>query len=454
MTTASSATEGLTGHDDRSTEGAEGAEGTENTASTEASGDAGPSPLRRNRPYLLLMTGLTADSVGGSVTMFAVPLVALALTGSATAAGVIAAVGNLGALLATLPAGVVADRADRRRLIVTSASVGALLWGSVVVAGALGALRPWHLAAALFGAAVARTFVDPAVSGAFRAVVPAAQLPTAFAAAQGRDAAAEMLGRPLGGVLYGLAAVVPFVGAAVGQAVAAVCAWCVRAPLNGDLAEARRASPVAALREGLRYVWSMPLFRACLGLFVVINVALGGIMIGINLELARTGTPPVLIGVFSAVAAGAMLAGSFLAPLLVRRLRLAGSTLLALGVLVASLAGMAAAQTYTAYVVLIGVGALLVPTVNSALAGYTAAVTPPRLQGRLSSVLGLSGLAAAPLAPLVGGALLDAGGIGVVLWTLVALMAVTVAALCGVRALWRVGTPDTWADDALTVPAP
>lgn len=447
MTTAPGATEGLSGHDERTTQS------TESTESTAPGADA-PAPLRRNRPYLLLMTGLTADSVGGSVTMFAVPLVALALTGSATAAGVIAAVGNLGALLATLPAGVVADRTDRRRLIVTSASVGALLWGSVVVAGALGALRPWHLAAALFGAAVARTFVDPAVSGAFRAVVPAAQLPTAFAAAQGRDAAADMIGRPLGGVLYGLAAVVPFVGAAVGQAIAAVCAWGVRVPLNGDLAEARRAGPVTALREGLHYVWSIPLFRACLGLFVVVNIAIGGIMIGINLDLARTGTPPVLIGVFSAVAAGAMLAGSFLAPLLVRRLRLAGSTLLALGVLVASLAGMAVAQTYTAYVVLIGVGALLVPTVNSALAGYTAAVTPPRLQGRLSSVLGLSGLAAGPLAPLVGGALLDAGGIGVVLWSLVALMAVTVAALCGVRSLWRVGTPDTWADDALTVPAP
>jgi hypothetical protein len=31
-------------------------------------------------------------------------------------------------------------------------------------------------------------------------------------------------------------------------------------------------------------------------------------------------------------------------------------------------------------------------------------------------------------------------------------MAVTVVALCLVRSLWRVGTPDTWADDALPVP--
>jgi MFS family permease len=441
MTTTSGPRAGLADHD-----------GYRAGSAPDHAADAAAPPLRRNRPYLLLMTGLTADSVGGSVTMFAVPLVALSLTGSATAAGVIAAVGNLGALLATLPAGVVADRTDRRRLIVASASIGALLWTAVVVAGVLGALRPWHLAVALLGAAVARAFIDPAISGAFRSVVPAPQLPTAYAAAQGRDAAAEMLGRPLGGVLYALSAVVPFAGAALGQAAAAIGAWCVRVPLNGDVTEARRSGPVAALREGLAYVWSVPLFRACLGLFVVVNIAIGGILIGINLELARTGTPPVLIGVVSAVAAAAMLAGSFLAPVLVRRLRLGACTVLGLAVLVAGLAAMAVVQSYPAYVVGLGFGVLLVPTVNAAMAGYTAAVTPPQLQGRLSSVLGLSGLAAGPVAPLVGGALLDAGGIGTVLWSLVGLMAVTVVALCLVRSLWRVGTPDTWADDALPVP--
>lgn len=410
-------------------------------------------PLRRNRPYLLLMSGLTTQSLGGSITRFAVPLLALELTGSPTTTGVVAAIGQSGALLAALPAGVVADRTDRRRLVVVAASAAALLWATVVVAGATGGLTAWHLAAVLFGAAVATAFLDPAISGAFRAVVPQPQLPTAYAAAQGRDAVAGILGGPLGGALYGVAHVVPVLGAVVGDAVTAVCAFFVRRPLNGDVDDARATRPLVALRQGLRFVWSVPLFRACLGMFVVVNVALSGMMIGINLELARTGTAPVLIGVFDMVAAGSMLLGSVLAPPLVARLRLGAVTVLSLGPLVVAFAGMALAQTYVAYVVLIGVGVLLVPAVNSAMAGYTAAITPGEMQGRLSSVLGLSGVAAMPVAPLVGGSLLGAGGIGVVLWTLVALLAATVVGLALVRPLWRVGTPDTWADDALPMPA-
>src|SRR5690606_34242282 len=79
-------------------------------------GTGAPPSLLRNRSYLLLMTGLTAESLGAGVALFAVPLVAYGLTGSVVQAGVVAAVGQVGGLLATLPAGVVADRVDRRRL--------------------------------------------------------------------------------------------------------------------------------------------------------------------------------------------------------------------------------------------------------------------------------------------------------------------------------------------------
>ncbi|GAA1714130.1 hypothetical protein GCM10009809_07930 [Isoptericola hypogeus] len=402
---------------------------------------------------MLLMSGLTTQSLGVSIARFAVPLLALELTGSPTAAGVVAAVGQTGALLAALPAGVVADRTDRRRLVVGAASVAALLWATVVFAGVTGGLTAWHLAAVLFGAAVATAFLDPAISGAFRAVVPQAQLPTAYAAAQGRDAVAGMLGGPLGGVLYGIGHVVPMIGAVIGEAATAICAFFVKEPLNGDVADQRATRPLVALKQGLRFVWSVPLFRACLGLFVVVNVALSGMMIGINLELAGNGTPPVLIGVLGMVTAGSMLLGAVVAPPLVARLRLGVVTVLALGLLVVAFAVMALVQTYLGYVILTGVGVLLVPAVNAGMAGYIAAITPGEMQGRLSSVLGLSGVAALPIAPLVGGTLLDVGGIGVVLWTLVALLAATTVALSLVRSLWSVGTPDTWADDALPMPA-
>lgn len=417
------------------------------------SAPADPPSLLRNRSYVLLMTGLTAESLGAGVALFAVPLVAYGLTGSVVQAGVVAAVGQVGALLATLPAGVVADRVDRRRLVVGAATVGALLWTTVAVAAGTGSLTAWHLAAVLFGASVVGALVDPATSGAFRSVVPVPQLPTALAAAQGRDAVASLLAGPLGGALYAVAHAVPLAGAAIGHAATAVCTWLVREPLNGDVEAARATRPLAALREGLRFVWSVPLFRALLGLFVVINVAFGSLMVGINLELVRTGTAPVLIGLVDLAVGVGVLVGAVLAPRLVARVRAGALVVAALGVLAAGSVVMAVLESYAAYLAVLPFALLLVPAVNAGLSGYAAAVTPPQLQGRLASVLGLTGLAAGPLVPLVGSGLLERFGLGTALAVLAGLLVVTVAVLSTVRSLWRVGTPDTWADDAAALAA-
>lgn len=405
--------------------------------------------LLRNRSYMLLMSGLTTESLGAGLALFAVPLVAYSLTGSVLQAGAVAAVGQVGALLATLPAGVVADRVDRRRLIIAASAVGAALWVTVGIAGALGSLTAWHLALVLFGASVVGAFVDPATSGAFRSVVPTPQLPTALAASQGRDAVASLLAGPVGGLLFAVGHAVPLVAAAIGSAATAACTWAVREPLNGDTAEARTTRPVEALRQGLRFVWSVPLFRTLLGLFVVINVAFGGLLVGINLELVRTGVAPVLIGVIDLAVGAGILVGAVLAPRLVARVRAGVLTVAALGTLAVGATLMAALQTYPAYVAVLPLAVLLVPAVNAGLAGYAAAITPLEMQGRLASIMGLTGLAAGPLVPLVGAGLLDRFGIGTALVALAGLLVVTVVVIAAARPLWRVGTPDTWVDDAL-----
>ncbi|MFD6091910.1 MFS transporter [Oerskovia sp. NPDC060338] len=413
-----------------------------------------PNPnLLRNRSYMLLMSGLTTESLGAGLALFAVPLVAYSLTGSVLQAGLVAAVGQVGALLATLPAGVVADRVDRRRLVVGASAVGAALWVTVGVAAAAGTLTAWHLALVLFGASVVGAIVDPATSGAFRSVVPAPQLPTALAASQGRDAVASLLAGPVGGLLVAIGHAVPLVAAAVGSAATAVCTWAVRESLNGDTTEARTTRPVEALRQGLRFVWSVPVFRALLGLFVVINIAFGGLLVGINLELVRTGVSPVLIGVVDLAVGAGVLVGAVLAPQLVARVRAGALTVAALALLAVGAVVMAAAQTYAVYVAALPVAVLLVPAVNAGLAGYAAAITPHELQGRLASIMGLTGLVAGPLIPLVGAGLLERFGIGTALVVLAGLLAGTVGAIATVRPLWRIGTPRTWAADSLPAPA-
>src|SRR5918998_2715341 len=100
--------------------------------------DSSKASIWRNRSYRLLLTGSTAEVVGGGIGAFAVPLVAYQITGSVVQAGLISFVGQLGSVLMSLPAGVVVDRVDRRRLIMTGTFVAALAWLSVVGAGLAG----------------------------------------------------------------------------------------------------------------------------------------------------------------------------------------------------------------------------------------------------------------------------------------------------------------------------
>lgn len=411
-------------------------------------------PLWRNRPYTLLQSGKTAHIVGLGVGAFAVPLLAYQVTGSVAQAGLIAGVGEVGALLGTLPGGVVADRFDRRRIILASSLLGGLLWLGLALAWWAGQLTGWHLAVVLFGSSVAGVFANPAESGAIRAVVPSEQLGAAMAVVQGRSAVASMLSGPLGGFLYGVGHAIPLLASAVGHLAMVVATAFVREPLNGDLEAARATHPLVALREGLRFIWGVRFFRMALGLFVAVNIAFIGLMTTVNLELVQTGVDPLLIGLLDLVAGGVMVLGALIAPGLIRRIRLGRLIVAGLGLSGLGVAGMAVLHSYPGYLVMLALSVALIPAINAGLGGYTLAITPPELQGRASSVLGLAGFLAAPIAPVIGSALLAGAGVVAALWVFAIAVGAITLALAALPALRRIGLPDTWSRDAVVWPPP
>lgn len=78
--------------------------------------------------------------LGSQVTRIAFPLLVLGLTGSASAAGLVAAPRTLPYLLLTLPAGALVDRWNRRAVMVVCSAGSALALASVVAAYAAVAL--------------------------------------------------------------------------------------------------------------------------------------------------------------------------------------------------------------------------------------------------------------------------------------------------------------------------
>src|SRR5437667_4462613 len=96
--------------------------------------------LWKQRNFMLLWSGQLASWVGTEVSGIALPLVVLALTGSPTQAGGVAAIRGLVYVFWAIPAGIVIDRWDRKIVMVIANLGSGFAMGSIVLS-----LRFHHL---------------------------------------------------------------------------------------------------------------------------------------------------------------------------------------------------------------------------------------------------------------------------------------------------------------------
>src|SRR6202451_3457128 len=78
----------------------------------------GVTPLRRNRDFQLLWGGQAVSLLGSQISKIAYPLLVLAMTGSPAKAGIAGFAALLGYPLFPMPAGGLADRHDRKRIMI------------------------------------------------------------------------------------------------------------------------------------------------------------------------------------------------------------------------------------------------------------------------------------------------------------------------------------------------
>jgi MFS family permease len=151
--------------------------------------------LLRNVRFLRLWVGQGFSFVGDAVSMVALVVLIVQITGSATAVGG-ALVARLLPTLASPLAGVLADRLDRRVILVASDLVRAVLILGMVFARDLVVLY-----GLVFLMGVARTFFNPTVRAAFPSVVGGGDLTRANALVSGTFSVSETVGPALGGLL-------------------------------------------------------------------------------------------------------------------------------------------------------------------------------------------------------------------------------------------------------------
>ncbi|MEI5674180.1 MULTISPECIES: MFS transporter [unclassified Nocardioides] len=400
--------------------------------------------LLGNPDFTALWVGQTISELGTRTSLFVFPLLAYALTGSAMLAALVEAVHLLGLAAALLPAGVVADRVDRRRMMRAASATGALLYASLALAGLSGALTlPHLLAVALVTGAAAGVFA-PAEMAAVRAVVPAEDLPTALSQQQARQHVAALLGAPLGGALYGVTRWLPFAADALSFA----ASWLLLGRIRADLRPPPRTTPRSPGRDlaaGIRFIAGQPFFRVLTVWAACANLVINALFLVAVLRLVQDGFPPLQIALVEVASGVCGIAGAVVAPWLIDRLPTGRLTVAVAWSFVPLLVPLAFWNSPLVVAVALSVGVFLNPAGNAGIGSYRVAVTPTELQGRVQSTSQFVSMSTLPLAPLLGGLLLEGlGGSGAIL-----VLAVLVAAVALIPTLARsvraVPRPVEWA---------
>src|SRR3954470_23230388 len=168
----------------------------------------------RHRDFALFSGVRVAAGLAQQMQTVAVGRLVYDITQSALALGLVGLAGFLPAIALALVTGHVADRFDRRRLIVASCHAlnAASAVGLLAVAWAGGGVvAPIYLLVVLFG--VARAFAGPASQALVPGLVPRAQFAQAIAWNSSLWQGSSIVGPALGGLLYALARGVVFASA-------------------------------------------------------------------------------------------------------------------------------------------------------------------------------------------------------------------------------------------------
>ncbi|MFC7493168.1 MULTISPECIES: MFS transporter [unclassified Nocardioides] len=400
--------------------------------------------LTRNHDFTVLWIGQTISELGSRVSMFVFPLITYAMTGSALLAALAEALHLLGLAGTLLPAGVLADRLDRRRIMRIASGSGVLLYASLAVAGAAGALTVPHLlVVALLTGAGAGLFA-PAEISAVRTVVPTEDLPTALSQNQARLHVAGLLGAPVGGLLYAVTRWLPFAADAVSFAVSWVLLGRLRADLSAPRVEGPRRRPRHELAEGIRFIVSRPFFRVLTVWGALTNLAINALFFVAVLRLIEGGFDPLHIGLVETAAGVAGIVGAVLAPWIIDRIATGWLTIAIAWSFLPLVVPMVLWNDPAVVAAALSLGLLLNPAGNAGIGSYRIAITPPALLGRVQSTSQFVSMSAMPLAPVLAGALLTTLGGGAaiaVLGALTALVALIPTLSTSVRSVPR---PAAW----------
>ncbi|WP_336204995.1 MFS transporter [Nonomuraea sp. LPB2021202275-12-8] len=392
---------------------------------------------RLGRSFGFLLSSTALSNLADGVLKVGAPLLAVSLTRSPAQVALVGAAATLPWLLFALPAGAIADRLDRRRIMVLANVARAAVLVAAAALGALGLMNLWIMLGAVLLASVSEVFADIAA----QSVLPMTVSPAHITRANGRVVSTQMIGNefagaPVAGLLVTLLPAAVFGAPGLLYGAAGLLLLGMRGRFLPRAESTGQRSMAGDIGEALRYLWAHRLLRTMAVSAGMLNLAsaayFGVFVLWVVGEGSRMGMEPSSYGlVMTALAVGAV-AGSLVSE---RVTRLVGEGRALVGLWLIS------ALLYLVPV-LLPIGWLLYPTAvvwgatgaaaNVLVVSARQRLIPAELLGRVNSAYRLIAMGGMPIGAALGGVLGEFAGLPAVF------LGAAAVCLAAVGLIWRV----------------
>ena len=365
----------------------------------------------RHRNYRLFFTGQGLSLIGTWLQQVAMGWLTYRLTGSAWLLGVVAFCANVGVLLFSNLAGVLADRIDRRRGLLTTQSL--MLTQAVVLAVlvAFGWIQTWHLIVLALWLGACSAFDLPLRQSMYvHFIADRGDLANAIALNSMLVNTARVVGPAIAGILLALTSEAICFALNALSFVAVIVAI-LKMHWPADIRPGVASGWWASWLEGARYAFGLAPVRALLGVVAALAWTISPYtsLMPIYAKDIFGGGPHTLGYLLSAAGFGALVSTAYLAGrATVRGLgRLIMYAAATSGAALAAFAYMKIYPIALLLMVLVGGGTILAAaSANTILQ----TIVEDRLRGRMASFYTLAFLGIAPLGNLATGAIAGAFG--------------------------------------------
>ena len=359
--------------------------------------------------YILIVTQMMS-LIGSEMTALAVGIRVFKDSGSATPLAMAAFFAAVPRLVASSFAGVLADRWDRRYVMIIAdagQAVGTLL---LLISFASGQFEVWHLYAVSLIQAAFGTFQGPAFQASVTMLVPDEQRDRANAILQMRSPAAGLVAPALAGALFAL---VDATGVMVidlltfGAAMVVVLLVRIPRPVQTAEGRAMQGTIWQEALVGFRFLWARRPMLVMVAAATLVNFFMS--MVGVLFTpyiLSLTGNETTLGMLMSITSAGAIIGGIVMSIWGGTRPRV--HTALP-GIIITGLFLALFGVTRSPLAMGVALFGLMfpIPMINASFDSILQAKTPPDLQGRVFAAVMQVALLASPIGYLLAGPLAD-----------------------------------------------